>query len=143
MTSRADFAATDRTTEFDQRIQLHDGGRIMEADFSNLVFQNGRDVDDVNDHIEDRICETDAKWFFLVNLNGCEILPGAWLRYAFRGKRLNVAASLGSVRFAAGSETETDIRLRAESQDFRPSIRNTRDEALARIAEIQVELPAT
>ena len=49
------------------------------------------------------------------------------------------AASLGSVRFAAGSETETDIRLRAETGGFRPNIRNTRAEALERIEEMKRE----
>ena len=39
-------------------------------------------------------------------MNGCQILPGAWVRYATRGKRLNEASSLGSVRYATGSETE-------------------------------------
>lgn len=125
--------------EIAKRLSFHGDLGVMEADFSDFTFHHSRDVDDVYDHIEDRIRETDRKWFFLVNLNNCQILPAAWVRYAHRGKRLNVAASLGSVRFAAGSETEADIRLRAESQDFRPNIRNTRDEALARIAEMKVK----
>lgn len=123
--------------EIRKRISFDPETVIMEADFSGLTFQHSRDVDDVYDHIEHRIKESDRKWFFLVNLNGCEILPAAWVRYAFRGKRLNKAASLGSVRFAVGSETEADIRLRAESQGFRPNIRNTRDEALERIEELR------
>ena len=61
------------------------------------------------------------------------------MRYAQRGKRLNIAASLGSVRYATGSETEADIRLRAQSQGFRPNIRNTREEALERINEMKAE----
>lgn len=113
---------------------------IMDADFSGLIFHHSRDVDDVYDHLEDRIKASDRKWFFLVNLNGCEIMPAAWVRYAFRGKRLNKAASLGSVRFATGSETEADIRLRAESQGFRPNIRNSRAEALDRIEELRAEV---
>ena len=59
------------------------------------------------------------------------------MEYAARGKALNEAGSLGSVRYAPGSETETDIRLRAESGGFRPNIRNTREEALDRIAELK------
>lgn len=122
------------------RIRFDADTVIMEADFSGLTLHHSRDVDDVYDHIEERIKATDRKWFFLVNLNGCEILPAAWVRYAFRGKRLNKAASLGSVRFATGSETEADIRLRAESQGFRPNIRNTRAEALERIEELRAEV---
>ncbi len=59
------------------------------------------------------------------------------MQFAKRGKALNLGGSLGSVRYEAGAATEADIRLRAESQGFRPNIRNTRDEALARIAEIK------
>lgn len=125
-----------------RRIRFDEGTVIMEADFSHMTFHHSRDVDDVYDYIEARIRDFDRKFFFLVNLNGCEILPEAWVRYAHRGKRLNEAASLGSVRFAAGSETEEDIRMRAESQDFRPNIRNTRDEALALIEEMRAELLA-
>jgi len=111
----------------------------MNVDFSHFTFHHARDVDEFYDHIEERIKATGRKWFFLVDLNGCEILPAAWGQYAYRGKRLNKAASLGSVRFAVGSETEADIRMRAESQDFRPNIRNTRQEALARIDELRAE----
>ena len=125
-----------------RRIGFDPEGPIMEADFSHLTFANSRDVDDVYDHIEAKIIESDRKWFFLVNMERCEIHPAAWVRYAFRGKRLNQAASLGSVRFAPGSETEEEIRLRAQSQGFEPNIRNTRAEALARIAEMKAALLA-
>ena len=91
------------------------------------------------DHIEERIRATDQKWYFLVNMNNCRIMPEAWVQYARRGKSLNIAASLGSVRYAAGSEAEEEIRQRAQSQDFRPNIRNTREEALARIEEMKAE----
>ena len=113
--------------------------QIMEVDFHDFTFHHARDVDDFYDFIEDRIRETDRKWYFLVNYNGCRIEPAAWVRYASRGKDLNTTASLGSVRYATGSETEADIRLRAQSQGFRPNIRNTREEALVRIAEMKRE----
>ena len=126
--------------DFVRRISFDPDGPIMEADFSYFTFHHARDVDDFYDHIEERIKASDRKWFFLVNMEGCQILPAAWVRYAYRGKRLNIAASLGSVRFAPGSETEEEIRLRAESQGFRPNLRNSREEALERIAEIKAEL---
>ena len=112
----------------------------MEVDFSDFTFYHSRDVNDFYDFVEDRIKETDRKWFFLVNLERCQILPAAWVRYAHRGKLLNVAASLGSVRYAPGSENEEEIRMRAESQEFRPNIRNTREEALERIEEMRAAL---
>lgn len=129
-------------SDFARRISFDADTLIMDVDFSHFAFHHSRDVDDFYDFIEARIKETDRKWFFLVNLNGCQIMPEAWVRYAHRGKRLNRAASLGSVRYAAGSETEEAIRMRAESQDFRPNIRNSREEALARIKELHAELLA-
>jgi len=124
------------------RISFDDAATIMNVDFSNFAFHHRRDVNDVYDHIEERVKETDRKWFFLVNLENCQIMPKAWVQYAHRGKMLNIAASLGSVRFALGSETEEEIRLRAESQDFRPNLFNTREDAIERIAEMREELKA-
>jgi len=124
------------------RIIFDDAATIMNVDFSNFTFHHSRDVNDVYDHIEDRVKETDRKWFFLVNLENCQIMPKAWVQYAHRGKMLNIAASLGSVRFAPGSETEEEIRLRAESQDFRPNLFNTREDAIERIAKMREELKA-
>ncbi|MEP2534344.1 hypothetical protein [Shimia sp.] len=128
--------------DFARRLSFDHDKVIMDVNFSHFTFHHARDVDDFYDFIEDRIKETDRKWFFLIDYNACQIMPLAWVRYAYRGKRLNKAASLGSVRYAAGSETEADIRLRAESQGFRPNIRNTRDEALTRIEEMRVEVLA-
>lgn len=110
---------------------------IMYADFSNMSFEHSRDVDDVYDYIEAQIGKTGRKWYFLVNYEGTRIQSPAWVQYAARGKKLNQDYSLGSVRYAPGSETETDIRLRAESQGFRPNIRNTRAEALDLIDEMK------
>ena len=126
--------------DFVRRVSFDSDHVIMEVDFSHFTFHHSRDVDDFYDYLEDRIKESDRRWFFLVNLNGCEILPAAWVRYAQRGKRLNEAGSLGSVRFAAGSETAEDIRMRAQTQDFRPNIRNTREEALDLIEEMRAKL---
>lgn len=126
--------------EIEARVTFDPDTVIMDADFSHITFHHSRDVDDFYDHLEEKIIESDRRWFFLVNLNGCQILPGAWVRYAHRGKRLNEAGSLGSVRFSAGSETEETIRMRAETQGFRPNIRNTRDEALELIEEMRATL---
>ncbi len=125
--------------DFSTRIDFLLEDQIMDVNFSDFTFHHSRDVDDFYDYIEGLILKTDQKWYFLVNYNGCRIEPAAWVRYAQRGKRLNIAASLGSVRYATGSETEADIRLRAQSQGFRPNIRNTREEALERINEMKAE----
>jgi hypothetical protein len=127
--------------DFFPRISFDSAARIMEVDFSHFTFHHARDVNDFYDHIEERIAASDFdKWFFLINYEGTRIEPAAWVQYAHRGKMLNLAHSRGSVRYAPGSETAADIRLRAESQDFRPNIRNTREEALDRIEEMRLEL---
>ncbi|WP_300516196.1 hypothetical protein [Aliiroseovarius sp.] len=113
--------------------------QVMEVDFTDLALRHSGDVDLLYDVIEEKIGQTRRKWYFLINYERTRIHSPAWVRYAARGKRLNINWSLGSVRYAPGSETEADIRLRAESQDFRPNIRNTRAEALERIAEMKAE----
>jgi len=111
---------------------------IAEFDFSNLVFNHSLDVNDCYDVLEEMLDETGRKWYFLINYEGCRIMPNAWVDYARRGKWINETFSLGSVRYAPGSETERDIRMRAETGGFRPNIRNTREEALARIEELKL-----
>ncbi|MDG1431274.1 MAG: hypothetical protein P8L68_01590 [Paracoccaceae bacterium] len=128
--------------DFVRRVSFDAENVIMEADLSHFVFHHSRDVNDFYDFLEDRIKTSNRRWFFLVNLEGCQILPAAWVQYAHRGKQLNIAASLGSVRYAPGSETAEDIRMRSESQNFRPNLRNTREEALVRIEEMRAEIIA-
>jgi len=125
--------------DFARRISFEDALEVMDVDFSDVTFAHSLDVNNFYDFIEDRIGETGRKWYFLVNYTDCRIHPEAWVQYAQRGKRLNIEFGLGSVRYAPGSETEQEIRLRAESQDFRPNIRNTREAALERIAEMKSE----
>nr|WP_322867815.1 hypothetical protein [Aquicoccus sp. G2-2]MEA1115146.1 hypothetical protein [Aquicoccus sp. G2-2] len=123
--------------DFARRLSFDPERAVMEVDFTDLTLHNARDVDLLYDVLEARINGTGRKWFFLVNMQGCRIMSAAWVRYAQRGKRLNLASSLGSVRYAPGEETEADIRLRAESQHFTPNIRTSREEALTRIAEMK------
>ena len=125
--------------EFRSRVSFLDDDGIMEVDFTNITFEHSRDVDDCYDVLEKLLGATNRKWYFLVNYENTKIFSAAWIQYAARGKALNEAFSLGSVRYAPGSETETDIRLRAETGGFRPNIRNTREEALERIEEMRRE----
>ena len=126
-------------TSFMTRITFDHDARIMNVDFSGVSFEHSRDVNDIYNWLEERLRAEGGKWYFLINYDGTRIQSPAWVQFAARGKVLNEAFSLGSVRYAPGSETETDIRLRAESQGFRPNIRNTRAEALERIAEMKAE----
>ncbi|RLA50051.1 MAG: hypothetical protein DRQ98_13350 [Gammaproteobacteria bacterium] len=126
-------------SDLNWRIEFLFRDSIMDVDFSNMSFEHSRDVNDVYDFIEQQIGGTGQKWYFLINYEGTRIQSAAWVQYAKRGKGLNMEWSLGSVRYAPGSETTTDIRMRAESQEFRPNIRNTRAEALERIDEMKAE----
>lgn len=129
-------------SDLDWRIEFLPREEIMAVDFSGMSFEHARDVDDVYDCIEEQIEGTGRKWYFLVNYENTRIQSPAWVQYAARGKRLNEQWSLGSVRYAPDSETETDIRLRAQTGAFRPNVRNTRQEALERIAEMKAEAGA-
>jgi len=111
---------------------------IMDIDFSNITIAHVDDVNLVYDFLENAIKNTGrAKWYFLINYDSCRIYPEAWIPYSQRGKSLNINHSLGSARYAPGSETAEEIRSRAESQEFRPNIRNTRSEAMALIEDIK------
>ena len=123
--------------EFRGRVKFLADEQIMEIDLTDITLEHSRDVNDCYDVLDALVAETGQKWYFLINYTNTKIFSAAWVEYAARGKALNEAGSLGSVRFAPGSETETDIRLRAESGGFRPNIRNTRQEALERIAELK------
>jgi hypothetical protein len=125
--------------DFEKRLAFREEDGIMDVDFSDLTFYHSRDVDDFYDFAQEQIEASGRRWYFLVNYNNCKIMPEAWVEFAKRGKALNIGGSLGSVRYATGSETEEEIRLRAQSQGFRPNVRNTRAEAIARIDEIKAE----
>lgn len=120
-------------------ISFDAASQIMEVRLKDIYFKHSLDVDMFYDICEAKIAETGEKWYFLVDYNNCRIFSEAWVSYGQRGKDMNIASSLGSVRYAAGSETEKDIRMRAESQGFRPNIRNTREEAVERIEEMKAE----
>ena len=141
---RVEYAQTEKVLSFTRadlnwRIEFLDDEDVMYVDFSNMSFEHSADVDFVYDYIEEQIVPTGRKWYFLVNYNGTHIQSPAWVQKSARSKKLNEAWSLGSVRYALGSETETDIRLRAESGGIRPNIRNTEEEAWDRIRELKAE----
>ena len=117
----------------------------LDIDFSGVNMAHSRDVHDIYNWLEHAIRATRRKWWFLIDLTGFRIQSGAWVAYDQRKSACEGAHALGTVRFAPGAETETDIRLRMESRGKRPNIRNTRTEALERLAELRqkAELPAT
>lgn len=127
------------SADLNWRVEFLGEDDTMFVNFSDLSFEHSADVDLVYDFIEKQITPLGRKWYFLVNYNGTRIQSPAWVQKSARSKKLNEAWSLGTVRYAMGSETETDIRLRAESGGIRPNIRNTLEEAWLRINEMKTE----
>lgn len=123
--------------DYDKRILFLSDLDVMEADFSDFTFTSPADVHAFYDELDARIAATGRKWFFLVNYRDCHIYPEAWITFANRGKKLNLAWSLGSVRYAARPETEVEIEARAEAESFDPNLFASRDAALAEIARMR------
>lgn len=140
--ARVEQRPTHSRAEFKSRLRFLEDEEIMNVDLSDLTFNHSLDVNTFFDLAQEKIEASGRRWYFLVDYNGTRIMPEAWVAYARRGKELNEGGSLGSVRFATGSETEDDIRMRAQSQGFRPNIRNTRAEALELISEMKAAAQA-
>ena len=120
-----------------KRVTFHPDLQIMEVDFSDHTFARSADVNQFYDEIERQVAATEKQWYFMVNYKNTEILPEAWHSWAMRGGRLNAASSLGTVRYDPNDKTKEDLRKRASADDFNPNIVATREEALARIAELR------
>lgn len=120
-----------------RRVIFDDEQDIMEVDFSDLNFSTSADVDEVYDAIDAQIAKTQRKWYFLVNYRNTQIFPDAWFQYALRGKNINIARSLGSVRYDPREPTRQEILKRAKEEDFNPNLVFSREEAMQRIAELK------
>ncbi|MCP4429437.1 MAG: hypothetical protein GY806_00515 [Gammaproteobacteria bacterium] len=126
------------TGKYDYMVDFHDALRVMEVHFDDLVFENSAMVDEIYDHIERAIASSgQSKWFFLVNYKNCRIYETAWIRFSQRGKSLNIAHSMGSVRFAVREDLGQTIENSAKKQNFDPNLFNSRDEALAEIERMR------
>lgn len=120
-----------------QRVMFHKEDDIMEVDFSDLTFSDSAQVNAIYDDIESLIRNTGQKWYFLVNYRAMRIEPDAWFQHALRGKNINVANSLGTVRYDPREATREQILQRANQEGFNPNIVSTREEALLRIDELK------
>lgn len=117
----------------DSRITFHHNTDILEIDLTDLVLSDGLAVRDLFDLLDRRIRETGRKWFFLVNYLRCQIYPAAWIDFAHRGKKLNVASSLGTVRFNTDAELGDEIKARANHERFDANLAASRVAALAEL----------
>lgn len=108
------------------RIRFHDAIDVVEIDFSDLVFSDSRIVNDVHDVIEAEVGATGRDWYFVVNHRGCSVWPEAWVAFAHRGKKVQAAHALATVRYATAADAGRD-----------PGMLASRDQALARVAELR------
>jgi NADH:ubiquinone oxidoreductase subunit len=115
----------------DDRLQFIGELEVMDVDFSDLTFETP----------EKQVAATGRQWFFLVNYRNCHIYPDAWLAFAHRGKLLNKASSLGSVRYDASEKTGAEISEKAAEESFDLNLFASREAALARIAEMREARP--
>jgi len=125
----------------DDKLTFHSDIQVMEVDFSDTTFDVPRFVHEVYDGIEARLAETGQKWFFLVNYRQCRIMSEAWITFAHRGKKVNLAYSLGSVRYAATGKTSEAIMESSREENFDPNLFDSRDEALLHLGELRREIP--
>lgn len=126
------------STNYSNLVTFHDDLQIMEVNFNDVTFENSPMVDDIYDAIEQGIADSGSeKWFFMVNYKNCRIFELAWIRFAQRGKRVNIAHSLGSVRFAAHEDLGHSIEASAKSQNFDPNLFATREQALGEIEKMK------
>ncbi len=123
---------------FEDRLHFFETDQVMEVDFSDLTFDTSAMVDEIYDSIESEIENRGGnKWFFLVNYRNTRIFELAWIRFAQRGKRINLASSLGSVRYAVREELGQSIESSAKRENFDPNLFVSREDALAEIEKMK------
>lgn len=123
--------------QYGARIHFFPELEVMEVDFSDVTFDNSAMVDEFYDEIHRRIEETGKNWFFLINYRNCRIFELAWIRFAQRGKRINLAHSRGSVRYAVQESLGQTIEASAKAENFDPNLFDSREEALAEIGRMR------
>ena len=119
------------------RITFHPDDQIMEVDFSDLVFNKSGPVNDFYDEVDRLVTETGQKWYFLVNYRNLKIMLEASITFAHRGKKANIAYSLGSARYAVPEDVSESIKERAQFEHFDPNLFASRDTALNHLRELR------
>jgi hypothetical protein len=115
-------------------VTFHPDLEVMDVDFSSIEFIDSQMVDDVYDQIEVKIHQSgQEKWYFVINYSNCRIFEFAWIRFSQRGKRVNLAHSLGSVRYSVQDDLGQSIESSAQKQDFNPNLYESRENALDEI----------
>ena len=117
-----------------ERLTFHHDRETLEVDCSGMSFRAAVDVDAFYDVVDAKVDESGSRWYFLVNYENCDIAPEAWDQFAERGKRANIAHGLGTVRFGASGVVRDTIRSRAQSDQFRANLYQSRASAFRALA---------
>lgn len=128
--------------DFASRISFIEEDCAMEVDFSDLTFSTSDPVNAFYDEMDRQLRATGEKWFFLVNYHNCVIMPEAWISFAHRGKKSNIAFSLGSARFAASEDTKKTILEKSQKESFNPNLFTSRELAMEHLQGLRAEMPA-
>jgi hypothetical protein len=120
-----------------RRIHFFDGLDLIEIDFTDMKFTDSKMVNNFYDFLETLIEGTHREWYFMVNYRGCAVWPEAWVAFAHRGKKINSAYSLGTVRYVEQSAEESPDIPMTQLSASDPDFFETRDTALARIEEMK------
>ena len=126
-------------TSLDSRVTFHADDRIMEIDLTDLTLDGQDAVGSLYDMLERQAAETGKKWFFLINYLNCRIYPEAWVAFSNRGKKFNLAFSLGTVRFNTEEDTNAEILRRASVEQFDANLVSNRNSALEKLAILSAE----
>jgi branched-chain amino acid transport system ATP-binding protein len=122
---------------FADRIRFLESLEALEVDFSGVAFTSKEEVDEFYDEVDRLLEESKRRWYFLVNYTDCTIADAVWDHFGERGKRSNVTYGLGTVRFGVAAPTRETIRAKAMQAQFRANVFDTRDDALAALAELR------
>lgn len=116
-------------SQYASRLQADEDSRILEIDFSDVVFKSSAMVNSFFDEIDQLIESSGHRWYLLVNYKHCSVWPEAWVSFAHRGQKVNQSYSLGTVHY-----------IEAEGEDWRnsfavddPNTFHSKSEALSRI----------
>jgi branched-chain amino acid transport system ATP-binding protein len=122
---------------FQDRIKIIEALGALDVDFSDIAFSSKQDIDEFYDEVDRLLEATGRRWYFLVNYTGCTIADDVWDHFGERGKHSNSAYGLGTVRFGLSQSTRQVIRARAMLAQFRANVFDTREEALAALADLR------
>ena len=121
----------------DPRLTFHEAAQIVEIDLSGLYFHTSADVNAFYDRLEDRLLETgEPLWFFMINTSDYRVDEGAWFALTRRGRDMNEAHTMKTVRFDDRPETAAQIERNKGTDREVPNLFASRDAAMAHLRSL-------